>query len=562
MQFCPKCGRYVEKEARRCGHCGFVFIEEEKQNDEKAPRDVRSKKAIRFRWVFGFFIVLIPAIIFFSAAEFYSAGHQVSSLKKAIERTSDEDAAKLLIADSDKFKINKQTVHPLTTYIAEDPKAKKKLFAALKKQAADWVSGKHPESQNGIMNLRFTGKKWGIFDSYRLVVRTQRTPLKNESGLTYTGITLDGLPLKKDSGYITTIPGKHIVKGRSKSPATGPMYMVMPVVIDSNKIPIDFSKMPAFDEKLQKTFLEKIEQFNKQYLQAAMQNARIFRDPDKPVYGSSIDVSAPGTSFDVSALSQFEYVPEEWQGVRYLETRIDPDSAIIYGDKRMKGFYVTINGNLIYRMIGNAHTSGRYSVRYKYVLIRMSDQPVWRVYADTPFANGDYYSETDRTKELVGGNVAIIRDRSKTVISGYSADRISNGFVTWKLTDFLGALDDARRNQRPIKKDMYVIPGSAVFKQVEDRIDELTKQHFDLSLSSCRIQEWHLDYGKLVVTAQEVYDAYPDRDGEQVKRITLENRYTLKEGRNINGEKDWRFADVRELERLSKTEVVRDASDQ
>jgi hypothetical protein len=323
---------------------------------------------------------------------------------------------------------------------------------------------------------------------------------------------------------------------------------------------INLGKLPAFDLKLQKKWLGYIDAFNKQYMQVSVQNLKTFHDVSKTVQAASIDISQPGGSFP-SALSsdEFEYIPANWQGVHYSESRMDPDTVSINFDKRFKSFIVRIDGNLLFSTKGSPadeeKSAGKVRITHnRYYIFWSSLQPSWKVFitpADSDDGEeGEQPAKTDGNNRLTGPHVVSLKSEPDLIIDGYPADPVSADYVKWKVTDLLGSIEELNHDlSRWEASKQYFTSGSRVSQKVISRFSGLKKQNLNMSISGCWILDWNQNGENLIITTEEIYHAYPTKSEGETKKVILQNQYDLKLQQPPGGGRDWLFRDMKELDR-------------
>lgn len=584
MKFCPSCGHRIKGNEAFCAQCGYpLSAHQEVPEDEGAPGSERNtyegnheppacdetskrqaseqrmvqketaaaaapsdaspvvpsetgyRTAARKRnpvnravgWTAAAVVLALVIGSYFFGNYYFSAGRQVKQFKSAMTHQDASAAAYLMTTDNGTVEATEANVKPLVDYFSKHQDARKQVDHSLDRQANEAENSTSPETKNDIVNLIYDGKKWGLFDSWKLEAKTYTASLDNPTGLDVKDLKLDGSPVSSDSGEITGLVGIHHLTGTTSLTGIGDITLNAPVTLEgADDEYIDIGQTIAHDEKLNKIWGKTIDAFNKNYLKSSIQAF-------SKLSTETADMDELGDTFQVDGDIDM-YVPDEfeelftggWIGAKYGETRVDPSTAEVYDDGQQVS--VALSGNMIYFPAQKEKKDGEYQLGDKqvhsnqYELVYESN--AWKV-SNVSIDSG-FDGETVESGEFNGDGVLSFKNDTDEVYEGAYLAVVDDDAVNKLISDELSAYIKAVQENNPDLFTPYLDPDSDSAQTVKESIRDFADNTKKMSVTDFTIEDWSRDGNILYVSTTETYEE-TDNDG-YTDESTAYNDYTFK----------------------------------
>ncbi|WP_054950901.1 TcaA 3rd/4th domain-containing protein [Numidum massiliense] len=169
-----------------------------KRSDNKQQQSEATSRSSKMLWT-----IISAMLIFVAVFGLYTAGESMASPRnlagEMVAAIDDKDAAALaalLTTEDEELSLDKTSLNNFINFLHKNEKAYKKLTKHLEQQIAAFESGAKVSKRHATINLQPQGKKWGIYDSYRLVVSPATVNVSSNIGA--SDIYVDG----KKSGTV------------------------------------------------------------------------------------------------------------------------------------------------------------------------------------------------------------------------------------------------------------------------------------------------------------------------------------------------------------------------
>lgn len=247
LKFCAKCGTKLEQDV--CPQCGYSLSSRQDEvikedtnvvqavnndypkNNEFTVKALPTRKSLTLSMgaKIGILAVTIVTVlligIFIVGNSLSKPSKVVSKFQKAVASGNKADLSDVLYCDDNRMKISEKTISPLLNYFKENPSYLNTVVSNLNNEAARAeqssalaeISGKNNQ---GILTLRYTGKKFLFFPSYKIVIQPAFIDVKAEiKGVTFS---LNGTEMGKsdvdkyNKEFGPYIPGKYNLSANYK----------------------------------------------------------------------------------------------------------------------------------------------------------------------------------------------------------------------------------------------------------------------------------------------------------------------------------------------------------
>lgn len=197
MKFCAKCGTKLEQGV--CQQCGYTSSS---RQDKVNQENVTNVQAINNNYentkietkvipvgrslvlstgakigIIGATIAAVLLIGIFMVGNSVSKPSKVvSKFQQAVASDNKADLINVLYCDDNRMEINEKTISPLLSYFKENPSYLNTVIKRLNNEAinseqANGLTGLNDKSNQSILSLKYTGKKFLFFPSYKIGIQ-------------------------------------------------------------------------------------------------------------------------------------------------------------------------------------------------------------------------------------------------------------------------------------------------------------------------------------------------------------------------------------------------------
>ena len=230
MKFCAKCGTKLEEDI--CPQCSYTSSsKQDKPNQEYLSNiqpvnndatPVRRSSGLSVGAKIGIIGATIAAVlligIFIAGNSLSKPSKVVSKFEKAVASDNKADLNNVLFCDDNRMEINENTIAPLLSYFKENPSYLNTVIKNLNNDAiiseqTNGLTVATGKSNQSILTLTYTGKKFLFFPSYKIDI--QPTFIQIKAGIKDVTFSLNSTEIGKSDvdnyskEYGPFIPGKY-----------------------------------------------------------------------------------------------------------------------------------------------------------------------------------------------------------------------------------------------------------------------------------------------------------------------------------------------------------------